>query len=69
MKLFIVSIVKDWTGLIDVTVRVNGKKDYTFTLSSQFDLEEFEKMLKFNPGKALNYLKDRNVNKENKSYE
>ena len=63
MKIFIVSIVKDWTGLIDVTVRVNGKKDYTFTLSSQFDLEEFEKMLKFNPGKALNYLKDRNVSK------
>ncbi len=63
MRIFIVSVVKDWTGLIDATVRVNGKKDYTFTLSSQFDLEEFEKMLKFNPGKALNYLKDRNVSK------
>jgi hypothetical protein len=61
MKLIIVSIVKDWTGLIDVTVRVNGKKDYTFTLSSQFDLEEFERISKYNPGKALNYLKDRNI--------
>jgi hypothetical protein len=66
MKLFIVSIVKDWTGLIDVTVRINGKKDYTFTLSSQFDLEEFERVLRFNPGKALNILKDRNVSKGDK---
>ena len=66
MKLFIVSIVKDWTGLIDVTVRINGKKDYTFTLSSQFDLEEFERVLRFNPGKALNILKDRNTNKGEK---
>jgi hypothetical protein len=63
MKLIIVSIVKDWTGLIDITVRVNGKKDYTFTLSSQFDLDEFEKALRFNPGKALNILKDRNLGK------
>jgi hypothetical protein len=31
-------------------VRVNEKKDYTFTLSSQYDLDEFERLLKHNPG-------------------
>ena len=65
MKLFVVSIVKDWTGLIDVTVRVNGKKDYTFTVKSQFDVDEFEKLLIHNPGKALNWLKKVKINKEN----
>ena len=64
MKLFILSIMKDWTGLIDVTVRVNGKKDYTFTVSSQFDVDEFERLLKHNPGKALNWLKKVKIKKE-----
>ena len=64
MKIFVVSAVKDWTGLIDVTVRVNGKKDYTFTLSNQFDVDEFEKLLKFNPGKALNWLKKNKIKGE-----
>jgi len=63
MRIFIVSVVKDWTGLIDVTVRVNGK-DYTFTLSSQFDFEEFERLLKHNPGKALNWLKRTKIKNE-----
>ena len=57
MKLFVSSIKKDWTGLIDVTVVINSKKEYTFTLSSQFDLEEFERLVLHNPGKALNWLK------------
>jgi hypothetical protein len=65
MKLVVISAMKDWTGLIDVTVRVNGKKDYTFTLSSQFDLDEFERIVEHNPGKALNWLKQVKV-KENK---
>lgn len=64
MRIFVVSIVKDWTGLIDVTVRVNGKKDYTFTLSSQFDLDEFNKLLVHNPGKALNWLKKAKIKSE-----
>jgi hypothetical protein len=64
MKIFVVSAVKDWTGLIDVTVRVNGKKDYTFTLSSQFDLDEFNKLLVHNPGKALNWLKKVEIKSE-----
>ena len=50
--------------MIDVTVRVNDKKDYTFTLSSQFDVDEFEKLLKFNPGKALNWLKKNKIKGE-----
>lgn len=64
MKLFVSSVVKDFTGLIDVTVVVNGKKEYTFTLSSQYDLDEFERLLKHNPGKALNWLKKVKINKE-----
>ena len=62
MKLFVSSIVKNFTGLIDVTVVVNGKKEYTFTLSSQYDLDEFERLLKHNPGKALNWLKEVKIN-------
>lgn len=62
MKLTVISVAKDWTGLIDVTVRVNGKKDYTFTLSSQYDLDEFERLSKHNPGKALNWLKEVKIN-------
>ncbi len=64
MKIFIVSIVKDWTGLIDVTVRVNGKKDYTFTVKSQFDVDEFERLLAHNPGKALNWLKKTKIKED-----
>ena len=57
MKLFVSSIKRDWTGLIDVDVVINSKKEYTFTLSSQFDLGEFERLALHNPGKALNWLK------------
>jgi hypothetical protein len=64
MRIILLSAVKDWTGLIDVTVRVNGKKDYTFTVSSQYDVDEFEKLLKHNPGKALNWLKKVKIKRE-----
>ena len=57
MKLLVLSILKDFFGLRDVTVRVNDKKDYTFTLTSNHAVEEFMEILKYHPGKALNYLK------------
>lgn len=57
MKLTVLSVTKDWTGLIDLTVRIEDKDDYTFTLSSQHDVDEFERMKKHHPGLALNYVK------------
>lgn len=57
MKLLLLSTTKDFFGLHDITVRVNGKKDYTFTLTSDHDVEAFMDILKHHPGKALNYLK------------
>ena len=57
MNLEVLMTKKDWTGLIDITVRIDGGKEYTFTLPSQYDLEYFEKMRKRTPGAALNYLK------------
>lgn len=64
MKLFVSSVKRDWTGLIDISIVINNKKEYTFTLSSQFDLEEFERLALHNPGKALNWLKQVNIKNE-----
>jgi len=64
MKLFVSSVERDWTGLIDVSIVINNKKEYTFTLSSQFDLEEFERLTLHNPGKALNWLKQVKIKNE-----
>jgi hypothetical protein len=43
-------------GLIDVTVLINDK-EYVYTLTSQLDLEKFDKIKKFSQGKALAWLK------------
>jgi len=51
------STTKDWTGLFEVTVVVNGKATYTYVVRSQFDVDEFEKKLWKHPGSALNWLK------------
>ena len=51
------STIKDWTGLFEVTVSVNDKNTYTYVLTSQFDVDEFEKKLWKHPGSALNWLK------------
>lgn len=64
MRLTVLSIIKDWTGLIDVTVLVNRLREYTFTLTSEQDLEEFERLRIHNPGRALNFLKNNSKNYE-----
>lgn len=64
MKLFVLSVERDWTGLIDVSIVINNKKEYTFILSSQFDFEEFERLALHNPGKALNWLKQVKIKNE-----
>lgn len=64
MRLTVLSVVKDWTGLIDVTVWVNRKNEYTFTLKTEQDLEEFERLRIHNPGRALNFLKNNSKNYE-----
>lgn len=57
MKLLLLCTVKDCFGITDVTVLVNNKKEYTFSLKSEYDVEVFNEKLRFHPGKALNYLK------------
>lgn len=64
MILIVTQIKKDWTGMIDVTVLVNGRKEYTFTLTSEQDLEEFERLRVHNPGRAFNFLKNNSKNYE-----
>ena len=64
MILIVTQIKKDWTGMIDVTVLVNNKKEYTFTLTSEQDLEEFERLRVHNPGRAFNFLKNNSKNYE-----
>lgn len=62
MKLLHLSTTKDCFGVIDVTVRVNGKKEYTFSVTSQHDVDTFLEQLHYHPGKALNYLKKVKIN-------
>jgi hypothetical protein len=62
--LIVTQIKKDWTGMIDITVLVNGRKEYTFTLTSEQDLEEFERLRVHSPGRAFNFLKNNSKNYE-----
>ena len=57
VKLTHLSTTKDFTGLYEVTVIVNDKAIYVYVLTSQFDVDEFEKKLWKHPGSALNWLK------------
>jgi hypothetical protein len=57
MKLTHLSTSIDCFGIHEVTVRVDGKKDYTFPLRSEYEVDEFLEEMKHRPGKALNWLK------------
>lgn len=57
MKVLHLSTTKDCFGIWDVCVRVNGVKEYTFPLCCEDDVDEFLRLLRFHPGKALNHLK------------
>jgi len=57
MKLILLSTSKDFFGVIDVCVQIDGKKEYTFAMKSQYDIEQFCSLLPRKPGTALNYLK------------
>lgn len=57
IRLTHLSTTKDFTGLYEVTVIVNDKATYVYVLTSQFDVDEFEKKLWKHPGSALNWLK------------
>jgi hypothetical protein len=48
---------KDFFGLHDVTVVVNGSGEYTYTLGSEHEVDVFVAKMRFHPGRALNYLK------------
>ena len=70
MKLMHESTVKNYDGLIDISVYVvneNKAKRYTYTLSSEFAAREFFSLYKRRkPGAALNFLKKNNINKPEK---
>jgi hypothetical protein len=57
VKLLHLSTTIDCFGVHEVLVRVDNKKDYTFSLKSDYDLRQFLEELRHHPGKALNYLK------------
>ena len=57
IKVTHISTVKDFFNVYNVTVIINSKGEYVYTLRSQYDVDEFERLLKHHPGKALNWLK------------
>lgn len=57
IRLAHLSTTKEFTGLFEVTVIVSNKATYAYILTSQFDVDEFEKKLRKHPGSALNWLK------------
>jgi hypothetical protein len=57
MKLIHLSTKTDCFGVSEVAVQVDDKKEYIYSLKSQYDIDVFLEQLRFHPGKALNYLK------------
>lgn len=57
VKLTVTSIVKYYTGVIEISMFINDSKEYTFSVRSQHDVDTFTRLSKYNPGKALNWLK------------
>ncbi len=60
MKFIILSHMRNCDGLIDVDVLIDQKR-YSFTIASEYDLNEAQKLIfRKRPGAALNLLKQRN---------
>lgn len=64
VKLTLVSIVKDIYGVYDVSVIINDNKEYTYSLKSEYDVNEFRRLCEHTPGKALNWLKNNCIKEE-----
>ena len=62
MKLRLVHLAtsKDFFGLYDVAVLVNGK-EYSYTVRTKYEVDRFVKVMRYQPGKALNLLKKGNI--------
>lgn len=57
MTICLISKVKDFFGVWEVSILIDGK-EYTYPISSEFALKKFEVLLKKRRyGKALNILK------------
>lgn len=63
LTLCLISKIRDFFGVWLVDVAINGKI-YTYSIPSEFAVEEFERMLIYTPGKALNWLKKFNLKDE-----
>jgi hypothetical protein len=61
MILQMLAVSKDYFGLFDVTVRVDDKREYTFVVRSQHEVDAVIREMRYKPGKALNMLKKGNV--------
>ena len=60
MKLMILSQVRHCDGLIDLDIRIDQGKVYSFTLASDYDLQTILKIKRRQPGRAFNFLKKHN---------
>ena len=57
---------RDFFGVWSVDVLINSK-EYTYSIPSEFAVEEFERLCKKTPGKALNWLKKFNLKEKEES--
>lgn len=57
MKLLHLSTAKDYFGIYTVCVQIDDKKQYSYDMKSEYDVEQFLQLLRHKPGKALGYLK------------
>ena len=60
LTLLLTSKTKDFFGVWKVNVLINGK-EYSYSIPSEFAVEEFERLVLHTPGKALNLLKTFNL--------
>lgn len=63
LTLCLIAKTKDFFGVWSVDVAINGKI-YTYSIPSEFAVEEFERLIMHTPGKALNWLKKFNLKDE-----
>ena len=54
---------KDFFSVWEMDVLINGK-EYTYSIPSEFAVEEFERIALHTPGKAINWLKKFNLKME-----
>ena len=63
LTLYLTRKIRDFFGVWQVDVILNGK-EYSYSIPSEFAVEEFERLVLHTPGKAINWLKKFNLKEE-----